>query len=281
MKRFIITLFLSMWLGAPANAFTADTGKFTDFELVSETMIPGPGGGTMSLCYRTEDFRVFGYTLTSTVKGYVLSSDGCLAGADRPFTTAQVETAQSLNLLDSSIAPEATNSMERNLKNYGLWVAIGLALCAVIIRRVKSLMGFDLRAGMRKKAAERILTAMCYVGKCDGIVASNEIGLISNQASRLTRRNFQPADVIRITDHIDMNLSLQDYIDFGRGLRDSEKDVMMRGAFYVALSNGRILPSEYEFISELAHGIGMPGTDFRRVMNLALNDLDLYPPARR
>ena len=73
----------------------------------------------------------------------------------------------------------------------------------------------------------------------------------------------------------------QDYIDFGKVLRDSEKDTMMQGAFYVALSKGRVLPAEYEFITELAHGIGMPGEDFRRVMNLALNDLDLYPPVRR
>ena len=281
MKRFLMSLLLSCCLGAPAYAFTENTGSFTGFELVSETQIPGPGGSTMSLCYQTTDFKIFGLVLTSNVEGYVLSSNGCVDGADRPFNTAQVSTAQSLGLVDPSISPEAINSLERNLRNYGLWVAVALALFAVIIRRVKSLMGFDLRAGMRKKASERVLTAMCYVGKCDGIVASNEIGLISTQASRLTRRSYQAADVIRITDQIDMNLSLQDYIDFGRGLRDSEKDIMMRGAFYVALSKGRILPSEYEFITELAHGIGMPGADFRRVMNLSLNDLDLYPPPRR
>ncbi|MEO1579855.1 MAG: TerB family tellurite resistance protein, partial [Pseudomonadota bacterium] len=155
---------------------------------------------------------------------------------------------------------------------------LGLGMIAIIIRRIKSLLGYDLRAPMRKKASERILTAMCYVGKCDGIVASNEIALIRKAASRLTRRNYVAADVIRITDQIDMNLSAQDFIDFGRGLRDREKDVMMLGAFYVALSSGRILKSEHEFLTQLSHGIGMPAEDFRRVMNIALEDLDRYPP---
>ena len=75
-----------------------------------------------------------------------------------------------------------------------------------------------------------------------------------------------------------MDLTPQDYLDFGKGLRDSEKDVMMRGVFYVTLSSGRILPTEYNFLSELAHGIGMPGEDFRRVMNQAMADIEVYQP---
>jgi hypothetical protein len=54
---------------------------------------------------------------------------------------------------------------------------------------------------------------------------------------------------------------------------------MMRGALYVALSSGRILQSEYKFVTELAHGIGMPGEDFRRVMNRAIADIEVYPPS--
>lgn len=277
MKRFLFVLLLSLVAGAPAQAFTTGSGMFSDIEYVADTQIPGPDG-VMALCYATRDFRIFGYTLSSDIVGYALSSDGCVASADRPFTKEQMETAQSLNLVDASIPSDAKNSFERNLRNYGIWIALGLGLIAVIIRRIKSLMGFDLRGPMRKKASQRILTAMCYVGKCDGIVTAAEISLIGKAARRLTRRNVQAADVIRITDHIDMNLSPQDFIDFGKGLRDSEKDVMMRGAFYIALSSGRILPSEHEFLSDLAHGIGMPGEDFRRVMNVALDDLDTYPP---
>ena len=279
MKRFTITLLLSLFLSSPASAFVPGSGMFSDIEFLSETQIPGPDGDTMSLCFATRDFRILGYSLSSNIVGYVLSSDECTATADRPFTKEQMETAQSLNLVDATLPSEARNSLERNIRNYGIWVAVFLGLIAVIIRRLKSIMGLNMRGPMRNKAADRILTAMCYVGKCDGIVAAAEISLISKTARRLTRRNVQAAEVIRITDHIDMDLSEQDFIDFGKGLRDSEKDVMMRGAFFIALSSGRILPSEHQFLSDLAHGIGMPGEDFRRIMNVALTDLDKYPPS--
>ena len=278
MKRFTIAFLLSIFFSAPAFAFTAGTGLFADYEFVADTEIPGPGGEMLSLCYITKDFRILGYTMTSDVQGYALGRDRCEAGIDRTFSTEQMETAQSLNLIAGDIPSEAKNSFERALKNYGLWGALALALIAVIIRRVKSLMGLDPKGLMRKKASARILSALCYVGKCDGIVASGEIALIRQTVKRLTRRDYPAADVIHITDHIDLNLTTQDYIDFGRGLRDSEKDTMMRGAFYVALATGRILPAEHEFLSNLAHGIGMPGEDFRRVMNLAIGDLDKYPP---
>ncbi|MDP5360999.1 MAG: TerB family tellurite resistance protein [Paracoccaceae bacterium] len=279
MKRFMITLLLSLLLGNAAQAFIPSTGTFTELEPVAETQIPGASGEVMSLCHVTSTVRILGFPLFSDITGYALSSDGCQLSLDRPFTKEQMETAQSLNLVDPNLPSIARNDFERNVKNYGIWVVLVLGLLVVIIRRLRSILGLNPRAPMRKKASQRILTAMCYVGKCDGMVAANEIALISRAARRLTRRNVEAAEVIRITDHIDMNLTKQDYIDFGRGLRDSEKDVMMRGAFYVALSSGRLLPSEHEFLSELAHGIGMPGEDFRRVMNLALADLDAFPPA--
>jgi tellurite resistance protein len=279
MKRFMITLLLSLLLGNAAQAFIPSTGTFTELEPVAETQIPGASGEVMSLCHVTSTVRILGLPLFSDITGYALSSDGCQLSLDRPFTKEQMETAQSLNLVDPNLPSTARNDFERNVKNYGIWVVLVLGLLVVIIRRLRSILGLNPRAPMRKKASQRILTAMCYVGKCDGMVAANEIALISRAARRLTRRNVEAAEVIRITDHIDMNLTKQDYIDFGRGLRDSEKDVMMRGAFYIALSSGRLLPSEHEFLSELAHGIGMPGEDFRRVMNLALGDLDAFPPA--
>ena len=278
MTRFIIALLFTALACGPAQAFTNDSGMFTDLEYVADTEIKAPSGVPLSLCYETRDLRILGFTLSSNITGYVLAVDRCSAAAERPFSVQQMETAQSLNLINSDLPAVAENSLERNIQNYGIWVAICLALIAVIIRRMKSLLGFDPSSPMRKKASQRILTTMCYAGKCDGLVASNEITLITKAASRLTRRNVQSAEVIRITDHIDMDLTPQDYLDFGKGLRDSEKDVMMRGVFYVTLSSGRILPTEYNFLSELAHGIGMPGEDFRRVMNQAMADIEVYQP---
>lgn len=279
MKRFIVAFFMSLLATTQVQAFTADSGMFSDLEYVADTEIVAPDGAPLALCHETRDLRILGYTISSNIVGYALAADNCSGEAERPFSQQQMETAQSLNLIDASLPSEARNSLQRTIQNYGIWVAIGLALFAVIIRRIKSLMGLDPTSPMRKKATQRILTAMCYMGKCDGIVASNEISLITKAASRLTRQNIQSTEVVRIADHIDMDLSPQDFLDFGKGLRDSEKDAMMRGVFFVALASGRIIPSEYDFLTSLAHGIGMPGEDFRRVMNLALEDLDIYQPS--
>ncbi|PJI85359.1 hypothetical protein BC777_3360 [Yoonia maricola] len=278
MKRFIVALLISVLASGPALAFTADSGMFTGLEYVADTEITAPSGAPLSLCHQTRDLRILGFNLSRNITGYVLAVDQCTGEAERPFSPQQMETAQSLGLIDASLPSEASNSLQRTIQNYGIWVALCLALLAVIMRRVKSLMGLDPSSPMRKKAAQRILTAMCYMAKADGIVASNEITIITKAASRLTRQNILSTDVVRIADHIDMDLTPQDFLDFGKGLRDSEKDAMMRGAFFVALSSGRIIPPEYEFLTNLAHGIGMPGEDFRRVMSLSLEDLDVYQP---
>lgn len=279
MMRLISLFLLSFLFSTPAAAFTEGTGYFTDLEFVSETDIPGQDGQMLSLCHVTNDFQIANFTILSTITSYGLSSDGCREQLDRIFSSEQLETAQSLNLVSARIPAVARNDLERNLRNYGIWAAMALGMIAIIIRRIKSLLRYDLRAPMRKKAADRLLKVMCYVGKCDGMVASNEIALIRTTASRLSRRRYQSADVIRITDKISMKLSAQDFIDFGRGLRDHEKDEMMRGAFFVAVASGRMMQSEHDFLTQLAHGIGMPAEDFRRVMNNALMDLDIFPPS--
>lgn len=278
MKRLIFAILLATFCGGPAQAFTNDTGYFDGLELVAETDIPGPDTNNMSLCYVTRDFRILGLTLISNVKSYALADDGCTTVPTRTFTEEQMITAQSLDLVPADLPTMARNSLQRNLQNYGLWVAVGLALVAVIIRRIKSLLGYDLRGPMRSKASSRILMAMCHVGSASGVMASGDLTVVNNAARRLTRRNYQTSDVVRVADHLDPNLTPEDYIDFGKGLRDREKDTMMQGVLYVAMAGGRMLPGQYQFATELAHGLGMPAEDFRRVMNIALAELDQYPP---
>lgn len=273
MNKLFYALLLVILSGAPASAQTGETGLIDDLEFVAPTRIPGPDQGDMALCQLTRSFRVLGYALTTEIRGYVLSQDNC-ATIDRPFNSDQLATAQSLNLISSDVPAVARNSLQQNLQRYGLFAALGLAILAVIWRRAKSLLGYDQSGPMRKKAAQRIVSAMCHAAKCDGLVGANEMSLISKTAQRMTGRVYPTAEIIRMADQANLDLSPNDYIAFGHGLRDREKDVMMRAALLVAMADGRMLPSEYEFVTELAHGLGMPGEDFRRVMNAALADLE-------
>lgn len=275
MKKLVYAMLLVFGFVHPVHALTGETGLTEELEFVAETRIPGVDEENLSLCHVTRSFRALGYALTSDIQRYALSSDNCLT-EDRPFTSDQLLTAQSLDLIAPDIPAVAKNSLERNLKSYGLLAVVALALLAVILRRVKSLLGFDPNGQMRKKAALRIVSVMCHAANCDGLVGSKELALISQAAKRLTRRTFPTADIIRMADHVDMNLDANDYIAFGKGLRDREKDAMMRAAFAVTIENGRMLPAEYEFVTGLAYGLGIPGEDFRRLLNMALDDLDSY-----
>ena len=273
MKKFYVAVLLWLALTAPAQAFFGETGYFDHLELVAPTGIRGADDEPLSLCHTTYDFRVLGLALTREVTGFALSSDQCTATADRLMTNDQFAAAQSMGLIDGDLLSLDDMDWQRKLRTYGLWVAIALAMIAVMIRRMKSLLGMD-PAALRKKAATRILSAMCHVGKCDGIVAAAEVALIRDTAERLTGWIFPSSDIMRLADQIDMNLTPHDYIAFGEGLRDREKDVMMRAVLSIAIASGRIFPEEYQFVTALAHGLGMPGTDFRRVLTLAIDDMN-------
>lgn len=275
MKTFIFGLILLAWSSVAAYAVTGETGFTEQLEFVAETQIIGPDQQNLSLCYVTKSLRIFGYALTSDVKRYALSADNCLTET-RAFTADQVITAQSLDLIPAGIDPVARNSLERDLRTYGLLAVVGLALFAVVWRRMKSLLGYDPDGQMRNKAAQRVVSVMCHAAKCDGHVGSHDLTLIARAAQNLTRRTYPSTDIIRLADHVDLELGPKDYIAFGSGLRDREKDIMVHAALLVTMANYRMLPAEYDFVTKLAQGIGMPGEDFRRVLNNAMNDLEAY-----
>ncbi|WP_411892606.1 TerB family tellurite resistance protein [Yoonia sp. SDW83-1] len=285
MKKLLAAVLFLMGSITPAHALSLDDWKnfrFSDFmvkdlEFVAPTRIPSRSEGMMSLCYRTLGFHIFDFPLTSDVQGYVLVDEGCEGSELREFSTDQMVTAQSLNLIDPEISPEARNSFERNLQTYGVLIGMALAMVAIIIRRVKSLLALDPNGPLRKRAAKKILLALCHAAKCDGLVSSGEIKMIARTMKRLTKHSYSPTEIMRLSDRVHLNLSTQDYINFGKGLRDSEKDIMLRGVLYITMAGGRMLPSEYKFASELAHGLGMPGEDFRRVLYLAFKDMDAHP----
>lgn len=278
MPRFLVAFFVGFLLASPASAFGESTGLFEDFEFVDTTTIEAAGESGIALCYTTNDIRFLGYTIFSDISGYALVGDACEGEVARRLTPADMQELRDTGQIDASIPLIAANDLARNLTNYGFWIAVILGLVAVIIRRVKSLLGYDLRGPLRRKTTQRIIKALCHAAQCDGVIDSHDIALIRKTAARLTRRALRAADIVKVADKIDGKLTPQDFIALGNGLRDGEKDVMMQAVFYLTLQNGRLLPTEYEFLVRLAHGIGMPGEDFRRVMNVALGDLDLYPP---
>jgi hypothetical protein len=277
MKNFIIALFVFCAFGTTLRAEDIAVVRVPGLEFVTETRIPGADGAMMSLCYVTDDLVVFGIVLTSNVESYALASDACENGYDQLYSENKIVAAQALGLISDDINPVAGNDWKHNLGIYGLLISGCLGLIAVIIRRVKSLLGYDLRGPMRKKAALRILSAMSHMAKCDGIVDSIELKHIRKTIRRLTGRNYPTSEVIHMVDSIDMSGGLDEhhFIAFGKGLRDREKDLMMQGILSVAIASGRLIPVEHAFATELAYGLGIPGEDFRRLLELVLATEDV------
>ncbi|PUB16405.1 TerB family tellurite resistance protein [Yoonia sediminilitoris] len=306
MKNAFFAFMCLLVCAAPANAlsfddlrnlskddlrnFSIDDLMVEKYEFIAPTRIPSEAAtraplgenGRMSLCYLTRGIEIFGYSVTKDVQSYVLASDGCAGTADaeiRPFDSDQMMAAQSatLNLIDANIPPVAKNDMRRNIETYGLLAGVALLMLAIIIKRLKSLLGISRQGPLRKKAAHALLLALCHAAKCDGLVASKEISMIGKTMKRLAQRNYSTAEIMRISDRVHINLSTEDYINFGKGLRDREKDLMLKGVLYVTMAGDRMLPAEYTFVSELAHGLGIPAEDFRRVMYDAFAEKEANP----
>ena len=274
MNASALVLPLLLFFAGPSLAAPRAFAQVSGLEFVAPTTIPGPNDEMMSLCYLTDDTQVFGVTIKSDIQSYVLASDGCTGRYDRAYSADMMVAAQGLGFVPKDVNPIAHNTLQRNMMYYGILLAVALGLIAVIIRPVKSLLGIELGGAMRKKAALRILSAMCHVAKCNSSVAANEIALIRSTARQLTGRNYTATDVMHVVDSIDLSNGLgpNDFIAFGKGLRDREKDLMLQGVLTVATAGGRMQPTEYAFATELAYGLGMPGEDFRRVLNLALGN---------
>ncbi len=277
MKKFFGALLLSMTMSTPALAVSLDFGMADGLEFVSDTRIPvEDGDSTLSLCYQTRGLQILGYQLNSDIRGYALSEDQCQTAA-QTFSADQVITAQSLNLVDADIPPVPSNDLQRDLPKYAI-VGGALLLITIIARwLIKLVVGSRSKGQVRVKAASRILNAMCYMAKCDGLVGSNEIPRIVETAQRLTGYTYNSAEVMRMADKIDLDLTAHDFIAFGKGLRDKEKDLMIRSVLYIGMADGRMQQAEHDFATELATGLGMPADDFRRMLNVALADLDEFP----
>ncbi|WP_342076673.1 TerB family tellurite resistance protein [Yoonia sp. SS1-5] len=248
-----------------------------DLEFVDMTKIPGNDGTMMALCHQTRGITIFDYPITNDILAYVLASNECAGPEIRSFSTEQMTTAQSLNLVSQDIPPIAGNTLQRNAQTYGVLIGAALILFWLIWRGLKALFGLNPSSPLRKKAAHSIMSALCHAAKCDGLVSSREVRLIGRTMDRLTRRKFADAEIVRLADRVHLNLTPQDYINFGKGLRDREKDVMLQAVLYITMAGGRMLPSEHKFATELAHGLGIPAEDFRRVLYQAFEDMEANP----
>jgi len=270
-KILLAAFFMGIWSSTPAHAHVGDTGFFNDLTFVAQTRIAGPAQHDLALCHTTYDFRLLGLAVTRQITGFALSIDRCQSLPGLPLTTDEFLTAQSLGLIDASVPLPDQSGWQSWLHQYGLWAAVGLAMFAVVIRRMKALLGIAQASQLRKRAAKRILAAMCHVSKCDGVVTAAEIALIADTAQRLTGRVFSVSEISHLVEQAD---PVRDHVAYGHGLRDHEKDLMLRGVLSIAIASGRIFPEAYEFAISLAHGLGIPAKDFRRVLRLAISDMN-------
>ena len=285
MKLPVWTAFLVAGLAGPASAqsfyddWPLGVSQFVveDLEFVAPTQMMDADGAPMALCYQTRGYQILGYDITNDITGYALAADDCNGQKIKDISPAEIETAQGLGFIDPSIPTVAQNSLERNLRTYGVLSVVALVLLFFISSLLRALLGLNPNAPMRKKAAGKVLNAMCLAAKCDGLVSAQESKFIAETVTRLTKHTYSENEIMRIADRVHVNLTEQDFIEFGRGLRDREKDVMLKGVLYTTMAGDRMLPIEYEFATNLAHGLGIPAEDFRRVMYDALSEHDRAP----
>lgn len=105
----------------------------------------------------------------------------------------------------------------------------------------------------------------------DGRVDMNELDMLQNIYQRITRKTLEQdeleAEIVRLKNS---QTTLEDALVRLQGnLNDHGKELVIRAAFYVAMSDGNFHENEQEFLAGVAENLGMTPAHFQGVISTA------------
>jgi uncharacterized tellurite resistance protein B-like protein len=250
-------------VASPADARRGGAG-FSGEKLVfvSPSSIPidlnAPSGGNMSICHLVDTMSIVFVPLYTSVQSYVLSDQNCEGDTFYNISQEQFASFQAMVLIPADLPAEPKLSVSQLIFGHAfiIFVAMGLFF--------KLLINFRSRPRKPKVSSEAVMqtmAAMCHMSTVDGDVDENEIREISAIMMRLTGRKVSFAEVSNLlrdmqNDPIDPSL-------LGRDLKKGENLIVLEAALNIAVADGRMDPSEYALIQEIAQALRISGADFR------------------
>jgi DnaJ-domain-containing protein 1 len=269
MMKTVMTAFFALGLALFATGAEARGGggsaEFMDF--VADTTIPPSetGGAQVSLCHLVKKYTAIGIPLFYESEGYVLAENRCATESYYSFTAEEFALAQSLGMIPTDIPAAPSISLARRIPT----VILGLCLLALI--------GAGINQARRKKARlaemgnlgpfeQRLLEVLCHAAKSDGVTDAREVATIAAIAGQLTGSTFDADKITRMISLCQKNLQPTQFKAFAKGLTDSQKDAVMRGALMVLAADGQVGRDEQKFLNGLAGGLAVTQSRFDQIM---------------
>ena len=261
--------FLTLFSAAEAQQSVVTMERNQQF--LTETAMIGTDG-PLSLCLQQRTLTAFDVPIASEATGYSLSDNRCAEPNGVSLEAANLGIAQEQGLIPANVPALPAGSIETDLLLIALITVVALATFAVIWRRVKSLLGYDLNPPMRKKAAQKLLAVLVLAASAARMLRSSDITFIADTTRRLTRRPCDPAHVSTMVDKLHIKPIPADTL--AKGLRDAEKEEIMFGALFVCFSEGQLAQKEYDYLIGLARAFGIPGQEFRTLVREATDEVN-------
>ncbi|WP_299354065.1 TerB family tellurite resistance protein [uncultured Shimia sp.] len=241
-----------------------NSGHYETLTFVSETAIVREAEGPMALCHLTRKRYIAFIDYWVSSKGYVLAANNCNVESFYKVTADDVLMAQSIGMIPDSIPAEASMSISEFAK--GSWGAALAILLAVLVgiklyRQAMRKRGRKGEMGNISPQASAFLDAICHAAKADGDIDPSEIQVISEIASQATGQNFGPAQIKRIIQQAERNLTDAQYRSFGKDLSRHQKLMLVEAVLATVTADGKITKDEHTFLSKLAGALGVTGAE--------------------
>lgn len=243
-------------------------GTSESSSFVAETTITAADGQLLSLCHLTKKTHILFAGIWRSSIGYVLADNRCDTDGYYKVKPGFLAAAK----LNGELAAEIPDqpSMSSNEIISGFW-GLG-AIAALIIFGLVSAKKRKARADLRSSemtgaspTAIKILDAMCHVAKADGRLNAGEIAMMADLSQQMTGTAFDSDRIRRMYDLAEAKLTSAQYKNFGKGLADGDKRMVMKAVLMMAGSDGNIDKKEMEFVQKLATGLKIGSNEVKAI----------------
>jgi len=260
---------ITFWTSDQAEARRgAAWGSSESSSFVAETTITAADGQLLSLCHLTKKTHILFAGIWRSSIGYVLADNRCDTDGYYKVKPGFLAAAK----LNGELAAEIPDqpSMSSNEIISGFW-GLG-AIAALIIFGLVSAKKRKARADLRSSemtgaspTAIKILDAMCHVAKADGRLNAGEIAMMADLSQQMTGTAFDSDRIRRMYDLAEAKLTPAQYKNFGKGLADGDKRMVMKAVLMMAGSDGNIDKKEMEFVQKLAAGLKIGSNEVKAI----------------
>lgn len=279
---------LSLGVAAAATAlfFTASSaeagvpyGYFEEMTFVSETGVySSTGTPNLALCRISTKYHLGYVGFWRNEVGYVLSDSECLEDGFYRLSTEDMAAYQETGLISAQVPTVAALTSKDIASGFAGTFLLVLALFFKGTIELREFFSRRRRKGS-STAAVNTLAAMCHIAKADGEIDPAEVEMIAAVVFEKTGRQFSIQQIAQMIEMTEDNLDPEDYVGFGDGLNEEERERLLEAALIVAVADGEIHTAEHSLMMNLARGLNIPAAKFRKTLQSVADELAGLSPS--